>query len=216
MVIIDNKFLFMGGIDLCFGRFEYPHYPLCEPEAGKTYFHGQDYSNPRIYDFENVADWERCLVDKSTQPRMPWRDIAIRLQGPVINGMKKHFLHMWNFNNIQIDDKEGDLKIKKDLIEDPDIKVVETKTQNMKKENLHLQDAFKNMLKLNKPEARESGEGKPEVGTMINIQKKKFKIKKPKQLTQNAVPLSDLTHELEEADETQEPEQRNLIANEDL
>jgi phospholipase D1/2 len=45
----------MGGLDLCFGRYDLDHYPLCEPypEQG-TYFPGQDYSNVRIKDFKNV------------------------------------------------------------------------------------------------------------------------------------------------------------------
>ena len=71
MVIIDSRVAFMGGIDLCFGRFEMPGYPLFEPSPEDTYFPGQDYSNPRIYDFENVENWEKCLIDKDTQPRMP-------------------------------------------------------------------------------------------------------------------------------------------------
>lgn len=111
MVVIDSKYVFMGGIDLCFGRYEYPRYPLCEPIESKTVFHGQDYSNPRIRDFEEVTNWEKCLVDKSAQPRMPWRDIAIRLQGPIVGGMKRHFLQFWNFNNIQFSYKNSNLKI---------------------------------------------------------------------------------------------------------
>ena len=31
MVAIDNKILFMGGLDLCFGRYEYKDYLLKEP-----------------------------------------------------------------------------------------------------------------------------------------------------------------------------------------
>lgn len=30
MVVIDNKKLFMGGLDLCFGRYEGLHYPLTD------------------------------------------------------------------------------------------------------------------------------------------------------------------------------------------
>ena len=101
MCIIDSTVVFMGGIDLCFGRFEMEGYPLFEPVEGKTYFLGQDYSNPRIYDFEEVNKWRKCLIDKATQPRMPWRDIALRAQGEIVRAMKKHFLQYWNFNNIQ-------------------------------------------------------------------------------------------------------------------
>ena len=111
MVIIDSKMIFMGGIDLCFGRYEYPRYPLTEPVQSKTHFRGQDYSNPRIYDFENVGDFDRCLVDKSTQPRMPWRDIAIQMKGPIVRGMKRHFLQFWNFNNVQFSYKNSNMKL---------------------------------------------------------------------------------------------------------
>lgn len=111
MVIVDSKIVFMGGIDLCFGRYEYPRYPLCEPVEGRTFFRGQDYSNPRIYDFENVGDYERTLIDKKTQPRMPWRDIAVVLRGPIVKGMKRHFLQFWNFNNVQFSYKNSNLKL---------------------------------------------------------------------------------------------------------
>lgn len=36
MVIVDNKVVFMGGIDLCFGRFEMNEYPLKEPDMYVT------------------------------------------------------------------------------------------------------------------------------------------------------------------------------------
>jgi len=101
MCIIDGRVVFMGGIDLCYGRYELPNYPLKEPNQLRTYFKGQDYSNPRIKDFEDVHKWDMCLIDKNSEPRMPWRDIAIRLQGDIVKGMKKHFLQFWSFNNIQ-------------------------------------------------------------------------------------------------------------------
>lgn len=40
MLIIDSKVMFMGGIDLCFGRYEVNGYPLFEPEENKTFFFG--------------------------------------------------------------------------------------------------------------------------------------------------------------------------------
>lgn len=110
MCIIDGKVLFMGGLDLCYGRYEARGYPLSEPIEGKTVFKGQDYSNVRLKDFENVHKWDMCLIDKTTQPRMPWRDIAIRMTGDIVSGMKKHFLQFWNFNNVQFAYKESIMK----------------------------------------------------------------------------------------------------------
>lgn len=111
MVVIDSNTVFMGGVDLCFGRYEYPGYPLFEPVPGKTYFKGQDFSNPRICDFENVGDYDKCLINKNTQPRMPWRDIAIQLKGPIVRGLKRHFLQFWNFNNVQFSYKNSNMKL---------------------------------------------------------------------------------------------------------
>ena len=54
MIIIDSKICFIGGIDLCFGRYEAEGYPLKEPHETYTLFRGLDYSNPRIKDFEMV------------------------------------------------------------------------------------------------------------------------------------------------------------------
>ena len=40
MVVIDNKKLFMGGLDLCFGRYEGLHYPLTDMNLNQTMFFG--------------------------------------------------------------------------------------------------------------------------------------------------------------------------------
>ena len=40
MVVIDNKILFMGGIDLCFGRYEAYDYPLKELSNTSTIWYG--------------------------------------------------------------------------------------------------------------------------------------------------------------------------------
>lgn len=56
MVIVDNRLAFIGGLDLCFGRYDSHGHPLCDyyPEnQNKEIFPGQDYSNPRKKDFMN-------------------------------------------------------------------------------------------------------------------------------------------------------------------
>lgn len=139
MVIIDSNVCFMGGIDLCFGRYEEPNYPLKEPVEGKTFWKGQDYSNPRIYDFEDVDKWENCLIDKKKDPRMPWRDIAIRMRGDIVKGMKKHFLEFWNFNNIQFAYKRSILKNVNDdvLNQNKEFETRNRNTVNMQNENIN-------------------------------------------------------------------------------
>lgn len=99
IVVIDQCKVYLGGLDLCYGRFDLDNYPLSEPDdrPGHIYFPGQDYSNVRIKDFSDVDTIFKPLVDKNTTPRMPWRDIAVRLMGPVTKDVSRHFIQYWNF-----------------------------------------------------------------------------------------------------------------------
>jgi hypothetical protein len=56
MVIVDNRMAFIGGLDICFGRWDTHQHRLADyPAEGhdKEIFPGQDYSNPRVKDFAN-------------------------------------------------------------------------------------------------------------------------------------------------------------------
>lgn len=99
MCVVDQTTAFMGGIDLCFGRFDTDDYILREPGDMQThvYFPGQDYSNVRIKDFVRVEEHELTLIDRNVLPRMPWRDIAIQLRGEIVGDVVRHFKQYWNF-----------------------------------------------------------------------------------------------------------------------
>jgi len=109
---IDQSVTYMGGLDLCFGRYDRSDYPLFEPDdvKDKIYFPGQDYTNVRIKDFSEVNKWDTCLIDKDTEPRMPWRDIAIRLTGSVAKDVARHFIQYWNFAKYDIEGKNQNRK----------------------------------------------------------------------------------------------------------
>ncbi|CAJ0748142.1 3338_t:CDS:2, partial [Entrophospora sp. SA101] len=62
-----------------------------------TIWPGQDYSNPRVKDFQNVVDFEAELVDKSKVPRMPWHDVSIGMTGTPARDVARHFVQRWNF-----------------------------------------------------------------------------------------------------------------------
>jgi len=100
-VTIDQKICYMGGLDLCYGRYDTDDYHLREPDnlesIGSELFPGQDYNNVRIKDFERVDVEFNPLIDKMSQPRMPWRDIAVRLVGVVTKDITRHFIQYWNF-----------------------------------------------------------------------------------------------------------------------
>ena len=166
MVIVDQKIGFLGGIDICLGRYEHenPRYLLYEPVEmqngvnkitdkwltsdgdqsdrkpieiqedfayikdeipgfeklneevedtlwlgkekvdskyikGKGIWSGKDYHNGMQAEYKEVNNWEVELEENKRDrvPRMPRRDIAIMLQGGVVEDMTRHFTQYWNF-----------------------------------------------------------------------------------------------------------------------
>ncbi|KAI7896962.1 uncharacterized protein EV154DRAFT_490014 [Mucor mucedo] len=99
-VIVDNQIAFLGGIDLCFGRWDTHGHPLADfsgndPES--ELFPGQDYSDARVRDFEHVKDWDMRLIDKTVIPRMPWHDMSLCVIGAPVLDVARHFCERWNF-----------------------------------------------------------------------------------------------------------------------
>lgn len=79
-VVIDQKIGYLGGIDLCYGRYDNENYALSEPLKNATYFPGSDFNNVRIKDFAPARFADKCMIDKRSVPRMPWRDVQVRLK----------------------------------------------------------------------------------------------------------------------------------------
>lgn len=99
-VIIDSEVAFVGGIDMCYGRFDTVEHNIGDfwgSDDQRTVFPGQDYSNPRIRDFKNVQDHERTLIDRSQLPRMAWHDIAVKFSGQPARDVGNHFVQRWNW-----------------------------------------------------------------------------------------------------------------------
>ncbi|KAI9485673.1 MAG: hypothetical protein EXX96DRAFT_494975 [Benjaminiella poitrasii] len=100
MVVVDNRLAFIGGLDLCWGRYDSQKHRLTDyPSEGHSdeVFPGQDYSNPRVKDFLNVAQFDLTLVDRKITPRMPWHDMTVGMVGPIARDVARHFIKRWNF-----------------------------------------------------------------------------------------------------------------------
>jgi len=99
-IVIDYNVAFIGGLDLCFGRWDYRQHPLADAhpqDVTEEIFPGQDFNNNRIMDFQNVQDWKSNALDKTQYGRMPWHDVAMGLIGPCIYDIAEHFVLRWNF-----------------------------------------------------------------------------------------------------------------------
>ncbi|MGL4948071.1 MAG: phospholipase D-like domain-containing protein, partial [Mycoplasma sp.] len=103
LVVIDQKLSYVGGLDLCWGRYDTNKHPLYEPENqfNSYFFPGIDYSNARICDFINVNKYWVESVSRKKHCRMPWHDVHIRLEGPVCVDIARHFVERWNFERFE-------------------------------------------------------------------------------------------------------------------
>jgi len=99
-MVIDYKLAFIGGLDLCFGRWDTRQHPLADvsPEGVEnTIWPGQDFNNNRIMDFQSVNDWKSNELDKAEFGRMPWHDVSMGVIGPSVYDIAEHFVLRWNF-----------------------------------------------------------------------------------------------------------------------
>ncbi|KAK4192729.1 hypothetical protein QBC35DRAFT_483180 [Podospora australis] len=100
LCLIDGKLAFMGGLDMCFGRYDTNSHPIADAHPGNMnniIFPGQDFNNARVFDFDSVDKWENNKLDRTKNSRMGWSDIALSLSGPIVDNLATHFCQRWNF-----------------------------------------------------------------------------------------------------------------------
>nr|POF01099.1 phospholipase d1 [Quercus suber] len=111
LVVIDNMMAFVGGVDLCFGRWDDSCHSLTDDKL--TGFEldtsvprdsehcqiwpGKDYSNPRVQDFYALDRPYEEMYDRTKVPRMPWHDIAMQIVGQPARDVGRHFVQRWNY-----------------------------------------------------------------------------------------------------------------------
>jgi phospholipase D1/2 len=108
--IVDHTVAFVGGIDLCFGRWDTPQHSVVDdkPTGFETsdqpkdadhcqLWPGKDYSNPRVQDFYQLNEPYAEMYDRTKTPRMPWHDIAMQVVGQPARDLTRHFVQRWNY-----------------------------------------------------------------------------------------------------------------------
>ena len=98
LVIIDQKIAFVGGLDLCWGRYDTNNHPIVEEEnARHTYYYpGSDYINERQVDLHEVEKFYIEQLDRNKMPRMGWHDVHTMVEGPIVMDIVRHFIERWN------------------------------------------------------------------------------------------------------------------------
>ena len=108
--IVDHMVAFVGGIDLCFGRWDTPQHSVVDDkltgfeqsDMPKDADHcqlwpGKDYSNPRVQDFYALDKPYEEMYDRTKVPRMPWHDISMQVVGQPARDLTRHFVQRWNY-----------------------------------------------------------------------------------------------------------------------
>ncbi|KAF9777640.1 phospholipase D [Thelephora terrestris] len=103
LCVIDQAIAFMGGLDLCFGRWDTPQHVLVDDpdtldfEANDQVWPGKDYSNGRVGDFHTLNKPEEDMYDRGKVPRMPWHDVGMQVVGQPARDLARHFIERWNY-----------------------------------------------------------------------------------------------------------------------
>lgn len=112
--VVDYNLAFLGGIDLCYGRYDTSEHTLVDDSpvdflalntetlteaefSDFRIFPGKDYSNTRVKDFLNLDKPYESMYDREVVPRMPWHDIHMMTTGQPANDLARHFVQRWNY-----------------------------------------------------------------------------------------------------------------------
>ena len=101
LVIIDQVIAYVGGLDLCWGRYDNNQHSIYEPINPENIYEFPfiDYSNIRIKDFSKVEKYYIESVSREQSTRLPWHDIHSRIIGIAVANISKHFKQRWNHAN---------------------------------------------------------------------------------------------------------------------
>ncbi|KEH37186.1 phospholipase D zeta 1 isoform X2 [Medicago truncatula] len=95
LVIVDNHICFIGGLDLCFGRYDSPEHKV--GDVPPQIWPGKDYYNPRESEPNSWEDTMKDELEREKYPRMPWHDVHCALWGPPCRDIARHFVQRWNY-----------------------------------------------------------------------------------------------------------------------
>ncbi|GJT61631.1 phospholipase D zeta 1-like protein [Tanacetum coccineum] len=95
LVIVDYEVCFIGGLDLCFGRYDSYEHKVGDHPA--TVWPGKDYYNPRKSEPNSWEDTMKDELNREKYPRMPWHDVHCALWGPSCRDIARHFVQRWNY-----------------------------------------------------------------------------------------------------------------------
>jgi phospholipase D1/2 len=106
-VVVDGRIGFLGGVDLSHGRWETPEFDVVVDPA--RFVSNEMYSpcstklrppseaeQKIIHDSDFADPYSGKLIDEGCQPRMPWQDVHVQIEGPSVVDIHRNFVRRWN------------------------------------------------------------------------------------------------------------------------
>ncbi|KAF7817946.1 Phospholipase D zeta 1 [Senna tora] len=94
LVIVDYNICYIGGLDLCFGRYDTTEHKV--GDFPSEIWPGKDYYNPRESEPNSWVETMKDELNREKYPRMPWHDVHCALWGPPCRDIARHFVQRWN------------------------------------------------------------------------------------------------------------------------
>ncbi|KAF8458130.1 hypothetical protein BGX38DRAFT_1155973 [Terfezia claveryi] len=92
ILVVDHVVAFVGGIDLCFGRWDTPQHSLRDDRpTGFDDSKGDPDNFQLVQDFYDLDKPYEEMYDRSKVPRMGWHDISMQLVGQPARDLTRHF-----------------------------------------------------------------------------------------------------------------------------
>ena len=106
-VVVDGGVGFIGGIDLSYGRWDTAEFDVVvDPRQrliNEMYSPGMAKLRPPslsetkiIGEHDCAAPYGGKLIEEGCQPRMPWQDVHIQIEGPSVVDIHRNFVRRWN------------------------------------------------------------------------------------------------------------------------
>ncbi len=95
-VVIDRAVAYVGGIDLCFGRYDTQQHTLTDENHLAMTFPGKDFYNPNVTPCNDLDKPYQENLDRTKQCRMPWHDVQVQLTGVAAAYVARNFVERWN------------------------------------------------------------------------------------------------------------------------
>ncbi|WVR06183.1 hypothetical protein IAU60_003213 [Kwoniella sp. DSM 27419] len=102
MCVIDETIAFMGGLDLCYGRWDTSQHVLTDDDHSAPdgpdgpVWRGKDYANERVMEYASLDKPFEDMFDRNKVPRMPWHDVGLQIVGQPARDLCRHFVQRWN------------------------------------------------------------------------------------------------------------------------